>query len=346
VTDRPLKIFFWSASEEDGTFLYRVKMPADELARLGHDVQAGTRIGAWAREEADVIVGQRICQTLPSRLWRMLAEERRASGRGGMVFELDDDLFNIHEKTNPLGAVFKHPLAQDNLKLNLRMSDAVTVSTQPLAQVVRKVRGGDPGAVHVVPNAIRAGLLDVQRQRPSGRAVMFGWQGSHTHTADWEVARAAVVSHLTTHIGTARLRFLGVPQSLDGLEPGPKVDFKPWTTDLDEHYRRIADFDVTLAPLALTKFNRSKSALRVQESLALGVPVIASDVPAYRGWVEHEVTGLLVRPSTAEWGRALQRMQDLHMRTHMAAAGREAAKRWTIEATITNWLDVYRSLLP
>jgi glycosyltransferase involved in cell wall biosynthesis len=84
----------------------------------------------------------------------------------------------------------------------------------------------------------------------------------------------------------------------------------------------------------------------VQESLALGVPVIASDVPSYRGWVEHGVTGLLVRPSTAAWVDAMRAMQDPGRRAEMAEAGRAAAKAWTIDATIGKWLDVYRSLLP
>jgi glycosyltransferase involved in cell wall biosynthesis len=344
--DRPLKIFYWAASMEDGTYIYRMQMPGDELRRLGHDVRVSTRFDAWGREEADIVIGQRICQTGPSWLWCKVAEERRAAGRGGMIYEVDDDLFNV-DRSNPLGVFFQLPKVQEYMRDALRASDAVTVSTAPLADVIAKVLGPRAATVpvHVLPNAVRAETLGIRRQRPPARATMYGWQGSHTHAQDWEVARAAVERVLTEDIGRVRLRFVGNPQRLD-IPGGPKVDFQGWTTDIAEHYQRVAEFDVTLAPLALMKFNNSKSGLRVQESLALGVPVIASDVPSYRGWVEHGVTGLLVRPSTAAWVDAMRAMQDPGRRAEMAEAGRAAAKAWTIDATIGRWLDVYRSLLP
>ena len=340
---RPLRIFFWAASEEDGTWIYRVKMPADELRRLGHEVQAGTRMGAWGRE-ADIIVGQRVCQVLPSRLWQMLAAERRAHGLGGMVFEVDDDLFNIHEKSNRLGAVFRHPTIQANLKANLRAADGITVSTAPLADVVRKVRGGDPAAVHVVPNAVRTEALTTVRRSPPGRySVLYGWQGSSTHGLDWKVAADAVAAVLQRT--PSRMRFLGVahPEGLP-LDRG-RIDGLPWTTDIAEHYARVAEFDVSLAPLANTQFNRSKSALRVQESLALGVPVVASDVPSYRGWVEDGVTGFIVPASTRRWIEAMVALQEPEARAAMSAAGRKAAAAWTIEASIGRWLDAYYAIL-
>ena len=344
---QPLKIFYWAASEEDGTWRYRLKIPGDELARRGHEVQISPRLGAWARDEADIIVGQRICRPGPATLWQMVAEERRKSGRGGLVYEVDDDLFGINDKTNPLGGVFKHPAVQESMRASLRAANGVTVSTAPLADVVRKVRGPklSPHDVHVVPNAVPGALLTTVRQSPPRRAVMYGWQGSATHAADWEVARAAVVSVLNEDPAAARLRFLGTPQSIEGILPGRKVDYRGWTTDIEQHYQGVAEFDVSLAPLENTRFNRSKSALRIEESLALGVPVVASDVPAYRGWVRDGVDGFIVPASAAKWATALRAMQDPHRRADMAAAGREAAAAWTVEATAHRWLDAYYAIL-
>jgi glycosyltransferase involved in cell wall biosynthesis len=341
-------VFFWSASEVDGTWEYRCRMPMEELNRLGHQAQGGCQMSAWGRE-ADIIVGQRICQTRPSIGWQLLCQQRAASGRGGMVYEVDDDLFNIHHETNPLGRAFQHPVVQENMRDNIRAADAVTVTTEPLAVLLRKVRrDADPATVHVVPNAVRVEALTTVRRRPPTRYTLYGWQGSDTHAADWAVARDAVAVVLREDRLRARLRFLGT-HHVAGLPPlgeGSRIDFTPWTTDIAEHYRRVADFDVSLAPLANTKFNRSKSALRALESLALGVPVVASDVPSYRGWVADGVTGLLVRPSTAAWVEALRRMQDPARRGDMAAAGREAARAWSIDRAIGAWLDVYRSLIP
>lgn len=343
--DRPLKIFQWAASLEDGTYLYRLRIPGDEMRRLGHEVQASTRMSQWARDEADVIVGQRISQPGTSLLWLMVCRELRERG-GVSVYEVDDDLFSIAPRSNPLGLPFQHPQVRTAMKIAIRAATVCTVSTEPLAEVLRKVRGPemDPATVVVLPNCITAATLDVQRTRPVGWTTMYGWQGSTTHERDWLEAREAVATVMAEDRGT-RLRFVGT-HYLDGLpsaygRPVGRIDFQPWTTDLAEHYRRVADFDVTLAPLERTPFNRSKSALRVIESLALGVPVVVSDVPAYRGWVEDGVTGFYAR-STPQWVAAMRKLQDADLRAEMGRAGRKAAAAWTIEANINKWIDAYR----
>ncbi len=342
--ERPLKIFYWAASLEDGTYRYRVEMPGNELRRLGHQVEASIRMSQAAREEADVIVGQRVCQPGAVRHWLTVCAELRARG-GRTVYEVDDDLFSIEPRKNPLGLPFQHPDVQAAMKAAIRAADVCTVSTGPLAAVLRKHRpGADPATVVVVPNCVTRATLDVQRQRPIGWTTLYGWQGSSTHARDWLEARDAVATVLAEDRGT-RLRFVGT-HHLEGLpsaygRPIGRIDFQPWTVDLGEHHRRVAEFDVTLAPLERTPFNRSKSALRVVESLALGVPVIASDVPAYRDWVEDGVTGFYAR-STAQWVHAMRHLQDADARTEMGRAGRKAAAAWTIEGNIGRWLDAYR----
>jgi glycosyltransferase involved in cell wall biosynthesis len=78
--------------------------------------------------------------------------------------------------------------------------------------------------------------------------------------------------------------------------------------------------------------------------LALGVPVIASDVPAYRGWVEQGVTGYLVRTPEG-WRESMRLLTDPALRLAMGEAGRKAAGAWTVENTIGKWITAYRSLL-
>lgn len=344
---RPLKVFMWSASEIDGTWTYRIKMPGDELNRLGHEVRMGTRLGEWARDEADIIVGQRVCMPGPSVLWQTICQHRRETGRGGMVYEVDDDLFNIDPKVNPMAPLFLRPDIRKNMIDNLKAADAVTVSTEPLARLIRTLRGRvrRDGGVHVLPNALREEVLTTAPARRDG-PVILGWQGSATHAADWTVCRDAVADVLNAD-PFVHLRFLGVAHT-EGLPlHRGQVEGLPWTTDIAAHYRRVAKFSLSLAPLEDTIFNRSKSGLRVQESLALGVPVVASNVEAYRPWVEPGRTGLLCEPNRDDWAAALRLLvASPTVRAEMGAAGREAARAWTIERTAPRWLDVYRSLLP
>ena len=64
--------------------------------------------------------------------------------------------------------------------------------------------------------------------------------------------------------------------------------------------------------------------MRALEYAARGIPVVASDCEAYRGFVQHGETGFLVRYDH-EWGRYLRALvNDEAMRAEMGAAGEEA----------------------
>ena len=348
---RPLKVFYWPADALDGCQLYRCRIPADELNRIGHEARMSQRMDDWGRYEADIVVGQRIAPTRPSIGWQLMCQRAKKAGHRRMVYEVDDDLFNIDPKTNPHGQAFHDPTMRANMIDNIRASDLVTVTTEPLADVLRSY---NPNVV-VIPNAVRGEVFDVPLPDRRGKAgmpggaagpVVYGWQGSDTHGEDWLVAEPAVQELLTTSDDTY-LRFLGTPYwarlHAAGV-PAHRMGLRGWTPDIMAHYKRVARFDVSLAPLTGSVFNRSKSGLRVQESLALGVPAVASDVPAYRDWVEDGHTGFLVRGKD-EWLEAMRALADPVLRLEMGDAGREAARAWTIEATIEKWVDAYRSLL-
>jgi glycosyltransferase involved in cell wall biosynthesis len=118
-----------------------------------------------------------------------------------------------------------------------------------------------------------------------------------------------------------------------------------WQPDLWDFYAGV-DFDIGVAPLdPAGKFNRSKSALRALEYAARGIPVVASNCEAYRGFVQHGVTGFLVKYDH-EWGRYLRDLvNDEAMRTEMGAAARRLAREWTIQKRYTAWQAAYEGVM-
>jgi glycosyltransferase involved in cell wall biosynthesis len=78
--------------------------------------------------------------------------------------------------------------------------------------------------------------------------------------------------------------------------------------------------------------------------MALGIPVIASDTPAYRDLVVDGVTGYLVR-TRDEWeDRLTDLVNDEAMRTEMGAKGRQVASGWTIQQGWKLWRDAYEAV--
>jgi glycosyltransferase involved in cell wall biosynthesis len=331
-----MKIWGWLA-DRDGCGTYRIMMPLDVLRTRGHEVQYGEHMGQWGREEADIVIAQRTVNPGPTEI---LSKIKKA-GRARIVFEVDDDLLGLDPRTNSNSHFWSYPWVQEALKTNMRTADLVTVSTEPLADAVRRY---NPNVV-VLPNSIDEQVLDVPLASWRGEpdhVVSLGWQGSATHGHDWKVCQPAVVEALKADPGL-RMRFLGTAYA-QGL-PWEQVDFLPWTKDINKHYKRVTKFDVGLAPLAATRFNTSKSGLRFLEYAALGLASICSRVPAYTAVVDHGVTGLLAA-SPEQWARHLKDLvYDPARRVEIGDAARKAAAEWTIQRRAVLWERAYASLL-
>ena len=99
--------------------------------------------------------------------------------------------------------------------------------------------------------------------------------------------------------------------------------FVNWITQLPA-------WDIGIAPLADTAFNRSKSAIKIFDYAALGLAMLASDVPAYRGSLmdgrgADGGGGRLVANTEAAWFRVLcDLINDAALRQRLAEGARDA----------------------
>jgi len=85
------------------------------------------------------------------------------------------------------------------------------------------------------------------------------------------------------------------------------------------------------------------------EAAASGLPIVATDWPGCREIVEHGVNGLLVpiRDVSALAGAIETLVRDAHLRKQMGEAGRaKVVGVFSLDAVITQTLDVYRALAP
>lgn len=328
--DRRTRVFGWIAGL-DGCAYYRVSMPLAALAQAyptKFDVAWHNRLPDDT-SGIDVIVGQRICLPGPTEHWQKLCADPGVR----CVLEIDDDLLSIDED-NPGSPLWRSPWARDNLIRNIESADVVTVSTEPLAERLGKYNRN----VVVLTNCVTAELFNLPPAVPEPYRTYIGWQGSNTHRADWQIVHDSLgrllVAEPSVHVITAGANYTG------GYPRG-QVWHLQWTQDMGEHYRRVSTFDIGIAPLAHTRFTRSKSWIKVLEYMALGVPAVASDVPAYRSLIKNGVSGLLVKGQRA-WGDALRLLvADPGLRDRLAVAGRETAQAHTIESNIHKWASVY-----
>lgn len=326
------RIFFWSA-DSSGCAYYRCELPGSTLADRGHDVLAATVMPEEWLHSADVIIGQRVCKPGPSSRWQRLAK----AGRTKLVLEIDDDLFNVDSSNGQAWGFYSQSGVLDNLRANIAVADLVTVTTEPLAEVLRQYNPN----VAVLPNCIPASLLAVLPPPvPEHAGVTIGWSGGASHALDLAELGSNLPRFMRRH-PEASLHCMGDAKAATQLAKGvnDRSRFTPWVESVPEFHAAI-DFDITLAPLRASVFNRSKSAIRCLEAAALGIPVVASDFGPYADFVRDGETGLLAH-WPHQWMRHLRTLLDPVVRQELGTKARALAAEHTIEGNIELWERAY-----
>lgn len=326
-----MRIFFWSA-DSSGCAYYRCQLPAGELSKLGHETLVATIMPDEWQYTADIIVGQRVCQPGPTMRWQQFARE----GKVKLVYEIDDDLLDIDHWNHQAHAFFTRPEIRANVISNIEVADLVTVSTFPLAEVISPINPN----VAVLPNCISASLLDAP-PAPGRKGVVLGWSGGASHELDLAELGSNLPRFMRRHPEVS-LHVIGDAQAAAQLAKGIKdrARFTPWVESVPG-FHAVIDFDVTLAPLRPSKFNRSKSAIRCLEAAALGIPVVASDFGPYAEFVRDGETGLLAN-QPHQWISNLKQLLDPAIRLEMGAKARALAAEHTIESNIELWEKAYQ----
>jgi glycosyltransferase involved in cell wall biosynthesis len=346
----------WLHADIAGCGSYRCYFPAlglDEIDgsmrhtfRLHQHLPAQGTIGEDGQDfldGVDVVVFQRPIGTV---FLDLVSECRR---RGiSTVLELDDDVFHI-QKQNPAYHFWTRKDVLTLLRDILGMVDHVIASTVPLADVLREEgqraqRDVSVCANHLHPYIWQEAIANVVPYASPDK-VVIGWQGSITHDTDFKVAIPALKRILAEHPEVV-LRFFGsVPLSIKGEIPAKRfqwvrgVPFVEYPAKL-----KFLNYDIALAPITPSRFNESKSNLKVLEAWSLGQPVVASQVYPYAYTIDDGRTGF-VAEDREQWYKALKALvTDPELRQRVGAAGRaEVWEKWGPSHT-ASWQQVFRSL--
>jgi hypothetical protein len=134
--------------------------------------------------------------------------------------------------------------------------------------------------------------------------------GTRTHDADFAVLEQALGRLHAERPGSFLLSLVGVralaggsPPWLRTLEPPPHVGgsypaFVAWFTGL-------SGYDLGVAPLLSSAFNDCKSPIKVLDYAAIGLPTLASAVPAYTDSLRSGRDCLHAENDPAAWADAL-----------------------------------------
>lgn len=307
---------------------YRAILPVAELSRRGHTV-------LWPGEYTveGVIAGSETWDVLHVQQFisdEALAEMERLREHGiAIVWDSDDDVQAAPKGSDPYKALGRKRGLRKHFKRTVEMAATAHLMTTPsehLAQIYR-----DAGVEHVatIENYLSARDVKLARRRHAG--CVIGIVAAGEHSSDIEGLRIPDVLRalLRAHDGV-RVVAIGCDLKLGDHRYSHRN-----TVPIEELIAHESEFDIGLAPLVDTAFNRARSSVKLKEYAAAGAAWLASPVGPYRGMGEAQ-GGLLVDDDG--WYDALEQLVlDYRGRAALASRARAWAASQTIERAGGEW---------
>lgn len=315
VTSKSLLIL---STGPDVCYRYRAEHQAEELLLLGLTVDAillDTVDYDRILPQYNAFIFHRVPHTAEIEAFIYCA---RASGKP-VIFDTDDLVFN-GTVIGDIKAVRDYPPAEYSRHLDaimrnyrtLSLCDAALVTTEELRDCIKELFPGKP--VYVNRNAVSDEMVSqadfALKHVPKiddGFVRIIYMSGTKTHNEDFAQCVAALERLLEVHpqVLLMIVGLLDLPERLgrwaDRLEIVPLV---PWQ-ELPRLMRRA---DINLAPLEIENaFTRCKSELKYVEAGLLGLPTVASDLPAFQVAITSGENGFLCR-SEQDWFDSLERL--------------------------------------
>lgn len=335
-----------------GCGYYRLIWAAEHLQSEGHDVTiqypADKDIGlkvffeGESREDpnaiitdvevpdgAEVIVMQRITHMWHAKVIPILRKKGVA-----VVIDMDDDLSCIHRKNQAW--LNYHPLSNTpyswrHAEESCRAATVVTLSTSSLLKVYAKHGRGE-----VIDNYVPDRYLRINAQQDE----VFGWPGTtQSHPADLDTCGRAIQS---LRDDGYQFRVIGPPSK---VRTALKLKEEPEFTGVVKIFDwpgKIAELQVSMAPLEASQFNQSKSRLKLAEASSVGVPWVASSRTEYRRFHKDSGGAGIIADTPKDWYAGVKKlMDDEPLRKELGERGREFMRTQTIEKNSWRWLQAW-----
>jgi processive 1,2-diacylglycerol beta-glucosyltransferase len=326
------------------------------LRPLRHPALAASLDATWGL----TYNGQEVDAVIIDRFWRSdisldkvrnVREQVHQVG-GRLIFALDDDFLSLSTVQHPWFAETYRQL----LRYMLEVADGLLVTTAALADRFAAFNR----KIAVVPNALDEGLLAGGKPSPldtsfGGRRVVVGHMGTPSHDDDLMMILPALQRVWQKYSGAVEFQIIGGAgrtETLEALAELPARVISPPPEEVEYPlfmlwFSSRISWDIALAPLRDTPFNRCKSDIKFLDYTAIGAAGIYSRGPAYDSSVRHMQTGWVADNDMNAWSEALEELLcDHDLRRRLAAnASRHVCSERILARSAHRWLEALDYLL-
>ncbi|UYW30157.1 glycosyltransferase family protein [Methylorubrum extorquens] len=269
-----------------------------------------------------------------------IVKEAKRAGKK-IVFSWDDDIFAMPPEVEDLFAHYNTPAVRKSFEFVISQSDLVKVSTPRLADTTKQYNN----CVYVAPYGFDFSLLPQVNERMASGKVRIGYYGSPGRGREFDCIVEAL-SAISSEFNDVEIEFFGYkPNDFANI---PKSRFIPFTDDYEESIKLLASrqWDIGLAPLAMTDLCRAKLPTKYRDYGAVGAAGVYTDIECYTDVIQRGVTGLIVNNEVSEWYSAIKILvENPELRVRIAEnAYKDVQNRFSLECALRAWEAVFRKL--
>jgi SAM-dependent methyltransferase len=252
---------------------YRVLIPAQQLARLGHQVQIGSPgPGGWPPAVRDAAVEGLVVSKSFDAINEDLARAMKARGVRVVVDYCDDH--------------FAHPQLGPHYRNLAVLADTIVAATPAMAEAVRANTGRE-AIVITDPVEGPRGMPAFAPRLPALRIAWFG----HPTNVNGLLAKSAELAQLAERF-PVHLKVVTTPApeiasrvaALSGSDARVRAELVPWS--LESTWKTLAGCDLAWIPVEEAAQKAVKSPNRMLEALWAGKPVVADAMPGYQPFAD------------------------------------------------------------
>lgn len=310
---------------------YRILNP---LGELGYDVQIGMHLAAKAedaialKKRGDIWFSKMSDNDGIDAIYGSHKEFTGAK----FVLDLDDDPDHVNHDHPDLKALDERKEMRIRM---VKMADHVVCSTKEIQDSIKHL---NPYST-VIPNAINPKIWNFKNQIKKDKKIRIGWISSGSHFSDVPIIQP-VMDRILLKYPNVEFHFAGMTwdeTKEDGYYHHVGVraykDFPKWYSE--------QGYDIAIAPLKDTQFNRAKSNIKWMEAAMLEIPIVASDVEPYKS-IKHGRDGFLAS-STEQWVKYLSLLiENEEKRREIGKNAKESVlKDWHIDNFLQDYVDLF-----
>lgn len=186
-----------------------------------------------------------------------------------LVFDFDDAIYCRHASCSSKKEDYQSSTRMLKFRKTILGSDLIVAANKILADKAKEISPDIP--VEIVPSSVDVENIPVKDSYEIHNPPIIGWVGSKSTLRYLEYIAPALHELRKKENFILRVVADAAPRIAD-----INVDFVPWR--LETQYHEIRKFDIGVMPLTSDPFSEGKSAYKLLQYLAAGVPAVCSPV--------------------------------------------------------------------